>query len=178
SQEIVRIAGAAAILRVDASCSQSGAGIEGVIDHRVWRLGRADYALGTPCFESALADTVVLACENEAVAAFHFTERIRPGAATAVASLIAEGLGVEIVSGDAPSKVADVAARLGIARWTARADPAGKLARLEQLRRDGARVVMVGDGINDAPILAGADVGVSFAGATDLAQASSDIILT
>jgi Cu2+-exporting ATPase len=66
----------------------------------------------------------------------------------------------------------------GVSRWTARTDPAGKLARLEQLRRDGARVVMVGDGINDAPILAGADVGVSFAGATDLAQASSDIILT
>ncbi|MGH8174281.1 MAG: HAD-IC family P-type ATPase, partial [Rhodanobacteraceae bacterium] len=166
------------IRRAESSQSRSGAGIEGIVDGRAWRVGRADYALDTGCFDSALADAVVLACGSEAVAAFHFTESIRPDAAAAVASLRAEGLDVEIVSGDAPSKVSAVAARLCIARWTARADPAGKLARLEQLRHEGARIVMVGDGINDAPVLAGADVGVSFAGATDLAQASSDILLT
>jgi Cu2+-exporting ATPase len=139
SQEIVRAAAATPILRADSACPRAGAGIEGVVEGRVWRLGRPDYALDTGCFDSALADAVVLASENEAVAAFHFTECMRPDAAVAVGSLIAEGLDVEIVSGDAPSKVADIAARLGVSRWTARTDPAGKLARLEQLRRDGAR---------------------------------------
>jgi Cu2+-exporting ATPase len=177
SQEIVRAAAAVPTLRAESSFSRTGAGIEGIVDGRAWRLGRADYALDTGHFDSALADAVVLACENEPVAAFHFTECIRPDAAAAVASLVADGLDVEIVSGDAPSKVSDIATRLCISRWMARTDPAGKLARLKQLRREGARIVMVGDGSNDAPGLAGADVGVSFAAATDLARASSDIIL-
>jgi Cu2+-exporting ATPase len=177
SQEIVRAAAATPIVRAESLSARTGAGIEGVVDGRAWRLGRADYALDTECVDDALADAVVLARENEPVAAFHFTECIRPDAAAAVASLAAEGLDVEIVSGDAPSKVSDIAARLCVSRWTARTDPAGKLARLKELRREGARIVMVGDGINDAPGLAGADVGVSFAAATDLAQASSDIIL-
>jgi Cu2+-exporting ATPase len=178
SQEFLRAAEAMPIVRAESSRSRPGAGIEATIDGRAWRLGRAEYALGTDHFDRALADAVVLACENEIVAAFHFTECIRTDAAAAVASLMARGLDVEVVSGDSPSKVADIAGRLRISRWMARTDPAGKLARLNQLREEGARIVVVGDGVNDAPILAGADVGVSFAGATDLAQASSDIILT
>ena len=74
--------------------------------------------------------------------------------------------------------MAAVATRLGIARWAARQRPQDKLARLEALRAQGARVIAVGDGLNDAPVLAGADVSVALASGAELAQAASDIVLT
>ena len=67
---------------------------------------------------------------------------------------------------------------LGIETWAARQSPADKLARLESLRSAGARVVVVGDGVNDAPVLAGADVAVAVGSAADAAQAASDIVIT
>ena len=112
------------------------------------------------------------------IAAFHLSERLRPDAYDAIAALRADGLDIEIASGDAAGKVAAVAARLGIARWHARQRPADKLARLAALRAEGARVIAIGDGINDAPVLAGADVAVALASGAELAQAASDIVLT
>ncbi|MEO6897624.1 MAG: HAD-IC family P-type ATPase, partial [Caldimonas sp.] len=105
------------------------------------------------------------------------SERLRNGAREAVAALVASGVEVEIVSGDAASKVADVAHRLGIAQWRARQSPASKLERLRELRAGGARVLAIGDGINDAPVLAGADVAVALASGAELAQAAGDVIL-
>ncbi|MFZ1797362.1 MAG: HAD-IC family P-type ATPase, partial [Dokdonella sp.] len=70
-----------------------------------------------------------------------------------------------------------IAGRLGIEQWRARQLPADKLAWLAELRAHGARVIAVGDGINDAPVLAGADVSIALVGGAELAQASSDIVL-
>jgi Cu2+-exporting ATPase len=86
------------------------------------------------------------------------------------------------VSGDAATKVRSVAASLGIDRWYARQRPNDKLSRLADCRAADCRataavVVAVGDGINDAPLLAGADVAVTFAAGADIAQATSDIVL-
>jgi len=121
---------------------------------------------------------VVLADDDGAIAAFHVDERLRPGTRAAVNALAREGLTCAIASGDAKAKVASIAATLGIDEFAGRQSPADKLAWLTSLRAGGARVVVVGDGVNDAPMLAGADVAVAVGAAADIAQASSDIVVT
>jgi Cu2+-exporting ATPase len=125
-----------------------------------------------------LEEAVVLAEGPHVLATFTLAERRRGDAAAALAALADAGLAIEIASGDSPGRVEAVARRLGIAQWTARLRPEVKLARLAALRAGGARVMAIGDGINDAPVLAGADVAVALAGGADLAQAASDIVLT
>ena len=157
---------------------EAGGGLEGRVDGRRLRLGRADFALPQRPLPDGLDEVVVLADDTGALAAFHLSERLRPGARAAIDALVADGLALEIASGDAHARVAAIADRLGIAHWQARLRPADKLARLAALRAQGARVIAVGDGINDAPVLAGADVAVAFASGAELAQASSDIVLS
>ena len=111
------------------------------------------------------------------LAEFHPAERLRPGARESIATLAAQGVVPLIASGDAPSKVEAIARQVGVGAWRARQTPAAKLAWLRELRRDGARVIAVGDGVNDAPVLAGADVGVALPGGADVTQARSDIVL-
>ncbi|MBW7930986.1 MAG: cadmium-translocating P-type ATPase [Gammaproteobacteria bacterium] len=155
----------------------AGEGVAGIVDGRRLRLGRASFALAGRPIPPGLESATVLADEARPLAAFRLAERLRPGARELLAELADEGLGIEILSGDAPARVAAVAARLGIGHWHAGQRPADKLARLQALRAQGARVMAVGDGINDAPVLAGADVAVALASGTELAQASSDIVL-
>jgi len=158
--------------------SVAGAGIGGVIAGRHYHLGRADYALGRSDPPPDLADAVVLADDAGAIAAFQVEERLRRGAREAVAALTQQGLVCAIASGDAKEKVEGVATALGIDTFAARQTPADKLASLAALRAGGARVVVVGDGVNDAPMLANADVAVAVSAAADVAQAASDIVLT
>lgn len=164
--------------------AEAGGGLKGVVNGRRLRLGRADFAcrsdvaLPTPQAPQTPEDAVVLADEAGVLAAFHLSERLRTDARTALAALRADGLQLEIASGDAHTKVAAIAARLGVNEWRARLMPADKLARLKELRASGACVIAVGDGINDAPVLAGADVSVALASGAELAQVSSDIVLS
>ncbi len=156
----------------------AGQGLRGRCDGRSLRLGQGAFALaGTAADPGALDDTLVLADDQGLLAAFHIGERLREGARETIAALAHAGVSSRIVSGDAPARVAALAQRVGIAQWHARQSPADKLARLRELRGEGACVVAVGDGINDAPILAGADVAVALGSGSDLAQASSDIVL-
>ncbi len=158
--------------------TESGAGLEGIVEGRRLRLGRADFAMAHDAIPEEFADAVVLADAAGPIAALRLTERLRSDARFTSESLAADGLALEIASGDDPGKVAAVAARLGIAHWRARLRPADKLTRLAELRARGARVIAIGDGINDAPVLAGADVSVALASGTELAQTASDIVLT
>jgi Cu2+-exporting ATPase len=164
------IASAATNLR-----SVSGAGVEGDVDGRHYRLGTTAFALGKRL--RADADEIVLADDSGALAAFAFREHIRAEVPAAVAALRAQGAGIEILSGDSAARVANVAQRLGIDAFQARANPARKLDRLRQLRACGKFVGVVGDGVNDAPVLAGADLAVALGGGADLAQANADIVL-
>jgi Cu2+-exporting ATPase len=159
---------------VDELRAVAGGGLEGRIGGRRLRLGHESFAL--PGATDA-DDLVVLADETHVIATFRVSDRLRPGAGSLIDALKIDGLTIEIISGDATSKVGDVAARLGIDSWRARQRPADKLARLVELRAGGARVIVVGDGINDAPLLAGADVSVALASGADLAQIVSDIVL-
>jgi Cu2+-exporting ATPase len=177
-----------------------GDGLSGQVEGRPLRLGRADFSLrlgdapgaqmpgqppvgeapgqrGGQPLHSTLEEVVILADDAGAIAAFHLSEQLRAGAREGVDALRSAGLQVEMVSGDAPARVARSAAQLGIARWQACVRPDGKLARLAGMRDRKARVMVVGDGSNDAPVLAGADVAVAIASGSDLAQASSDIVL-
>ena len=109
--------------------------------------------------------------------AFRFADRLRPDAAAAVAALQAAGLSVELLSGDQGDVVARIAAEAGITEWTAAATPQGKAARVAALAAQGRRVLMVGDGINDAAALAAAHASAAPGEGTDLAQAASDFVL-
>jgi Cu2+-exporting ATPase len=131
-----------------------------------------------PIFAPASDDAVLLVDASGAIAAFHIGERLRPDARETVEALERQGLAVLISSGDAAGKVEALALRLDVAEWRARQLPADKLARLGELQAAGARVVAVGDGVNDAPALGGADIAVALAEGAELAQASSDGVLT
>jgi Cu2+-exporting ATPase len=157
----------------------AGAGIHGELDGRDLRLGNADFAL-EPSGENAsalAAGTLVLADAQGAIAAFHLHEQARPDAATTVAFLRADHITCAIARGDVAERVAPLAAALGIDDWHARQSPADKLAVLHAARARGHVSLAVGDGTNDAPILAGADVSAALDSGTGLAQAHADLLL-
>jgi Cu2+-exporting ATPase len=156
----------------------AGAGVEATVDGLRLRLGRPDFSLRGAAVPAGHEADVLLADEHGPLAAYTLGEQLRPGARAALGALRAQGLQVEIASGDAAARVAAVAREAGVEQWRARQLPEAKLQRLADLRAGGAQVAVVGDGINDAPILAGADVAVAMASGADLAQASSDIVLT
>jgi Cu2+-exporting ATPase len=103
-------------------------------------------------------------------------QQLRPDAAGTVAALRARGLDLVILSGDRPGAVEPVAACLGIADWRGGLDPAEKIAAIEAMKQQGRRVLMVGDGLNDAPALAAAHVSLSPISAADITQAHADAV--
>lgn len=109
--------------------------------------------------------------------AFRFEDSLREDAAAAVLAFQRAGLGVELLSGDAPDVVARIARQAGIVVFAAGATPEAKATRIAELAAQGRRVLMVGDGINDAAALAAAHVSAAPAEGTDLAQAASDFVL-
>jgi Cu2+-exporting ATPase len=113
---------------------------------------------------------------GEEVAVFALHQAIRPDAASVIDQMCSRGLRVMIMSGDRETAVAKVAAGLGLEEAYAGMDPSQKIARIEALRLAGCRVLMVGDGINDAPALAAAHVSISPVTAAHLAQASADAV--
>lgn len=149
-----------------------GYGVEGRLNSQVVRLGRAEWVGAEPVAMTA----TYLSCNGRS-RALAFTDQLRPGAEAAVAALRGQGLGVKLVSGDTEAAVAALAARLGIADWTAGALPAEKSALVRGLTEAGHRVLMVGDGLNDTAALAAAHVSISPASALDAARTASDIVL-
>ncbi|MFM1992070.1 MAG: Copper-exporting P-type ATPase [Pseudomonadota bacterium] len=138
------------------------------------RLGSAAFA-GAP--GTASSGGVRLSIAGHAVARFELAETPRADAAAALAALRADGASVEILSGDEVDRVARLATLLDVDAWRAQASPHEKLATLEMRQREGRRVAMVGDGINDAPVLARADVSIAFATGAALAQHQADLLL-
>lgn len=151
-----------------------GFGTEGRLDGVPVRLGRATW-VGAP--EDAAATTAWLRVGAAAPVPFAFRDELRADAAATVAALKAAGLAVMLVSGDAERPVAAVAAVLGIVDAVAGATPQEKVARLEALRAEGRRTLMVGDGLNDAAALAAAHVSISPAAAVDASRAAADMIV-
>ncbi|SEK78245.1 heavy metal translocating P-type ATPase [Pacificibacter marinus] len=150
-----------------------GQGIEAQWNSQRVRLGRAAW-LGC----EALPQTATYLQIGSAVPiAFTFVDQLRAGAEVAVAALKAQGKDVVLLSGDAPAAVADIAARVGISVWDAECLPMDKAARVEALSRNGRKVLMVGDGLNDTAALAAAHVSISPASALEATRVVSDIVL-
>jgi Cu2+-exporting ATPase len=108
--------------------------------------------------------------------AFAFRDTMRPQAAETVAKLRESGFAVELLSGDRADAVRPIAVALGIDNWRARCKPQEKIARLEELRLSGRKVLMIGDGLNDAPALAAAHASLSPSTAADISQMTADAV--
>ena len=172
-----------------------GNGIEGWIEGRRYRVGRPEFVaalsmdsplplgegLGVRDLErddlDAASTWVVLGDETGLLAWFQLTDTLRPGAAATVQALQTRGLTVELLSGDRPEAVAHIAHEAGIAKATGGLSPQDKLDRLRELQRQGAVAAMVGDGVNDAPVLAAAQISLAMGSGTQLAHATADMIL-
>ncbi len=152
---------------------QVGAGVEGRLAGEAFRLGQPGFAAGREDDGAIwLGDGV------QAFARFTFAESLRGDCVVAVGQLRDAGFILHLSSGDAEVRVANLARRLGLTDARSRQSPEDKLALVRALQAKGHVVAMVGDGINDAPVLAAADVSLSFAEGAALAQRASDLILT
>jgi P-type Cu2+ transporter len=123
------------------------------------------------------AGRVYLSDAQGVLASFELTEQIKKEAASVIAQLQASGLQLAVLSGDMPAAVAQVAARVGIREVHAQATPQSKLQHITALQNAGRHVLMVGDGLNDGPVLARADVSIAMGKAVPLTQAKSDFIV-
>lgn len=155
-----------------------GFGVSARWGGRIVRLGRADWLGVADDDEDRPTSATWLAVEGQAPIRLEFTDELRPGAAECVAMLRKAGLRVLLISGDRRAAVADLAGRLGIHDFHAAVDPQGKEAMVAGLAAKGARVLMVGDGLNDTAALARAHASVSPASALDAARVASDMVLT
>jgi len=168
-----------ALGRVSEWARQAGAGIEGVVDGSRYRLGSAAWVEADEGNAAGAEDQTMiwLADERGPCARFVVGDALRPEAAEAVRAIAALGKRVHLLSGDAEVPARAVALAVGISSVRARATPADKHEFVRRLQREGRRVAMVGDGINDAPVLAVADVSVAMAGGAYLSQSQADTIL-
>ena len=138
---------------------------------------RPEWALREKADDGSEEGTIVVLSKNGArLATFEIEDCMRPGAAEAVRQLAGRGLPVEIVSGDRAPAVARLADELGIEHWQASLLPSGKLARIRELGEQDRRVLMVGDGLNDAPALAAAHVSMAPATAADIGRNAADFV--
>ena len=183
ARALVEAAGNALLPLVDTPINIPGAGLEARLDGRVYRLGRADFVgalhrLVAPIAWLHTTDTVVwLGDESGWLAAFRVGDSLRPEAAEAIAGLIQRGYRLHLLSGDDDAVARRTAASLGITEVRAAASPADKQAYVKTLQAKGARVAMIGDGVNDAPVLAQADISVAMGGGSDLARVRADTVL-
>lgn len=153
--------------------ARAGLGVEGDVGGRHWRFGRADWAAARDD-DGALW----LGDGRQGVARFTLDEKARDDAAAAVAALRGQGLRIHLASGDGDAAVRRLAHVLGIDATLARQSPEEKLAYVRQLQAQGRIVAMVGDGMNDAPVLAGADVSIAMGEGAPLAQQAADLVAT
>ncbi|QFY89597.1 heavy metal translocating P-type ATPase [Magnetovirga frankeli] len=166
--------------------SRPGHGVEGLIEGRRYRVGsprfvselsNAELALEPDNLAQITLTRVALGDESGLLAWFELADQLRPDAEETLRQLRVQGIALSILSGDGEGAVAAVASQLGIADYAARLHPEDKLARVRQMQKQGEVVLMVGDGVNDAPVLAGAQVSLAVGGGAQLAHASADMVL-
>lgn len=151
-----------------------GNGIEGRIAGRTYRLGRQDWVGGSAASDIPAASWLSL--EGRALGRFETADRLRPDSSEAVGRLRRLGLTAEILSGDDENAVAQAANIVGIDQATGGMLPHDKVARLEALTSDGRKVLMVGDGLNDAPALGAAHVSMAPSSAADVGRNAADLV--
>ena len=164
-----------------------GAGLRGTVAAETYYIGTPDFireqtshrpdAAALEAMRAAGGPVVLLASPQALLAAFVFGDALRSQARELVDALKQQGKKVLLLTGDHAQAARRVADELGIENIAWDLKPADKLARVDALQKNGAVVAMVGDGVNDAPVLAGASVSIAIGGAADVAAASADMIL-
>ena len=163
----------------------AGCGIEGQVDGQRWRIGRPawvrELAMGDAASQEAMwqpqtAD-LLLGDARGPAAGFTVADPLRDDARVALDALRQLGLDVQLASGDRAAAVRNAAAQLGIATARGQLRPEQKLEIVRRLQQDGRRVLMVGDGINDGPVLAAANVSAAMGRGSSIAHAASDLLL-
>lgn len=159
---------------VDGAREIAGAGVEALVGGAVARLGGAGFCGVAEICERAAEVSLIHLRWGSRVASFEIRHVLRTDARAVVDGLRARGITVSILSGDRPEAVAPVAVALGIADWRGGVTPNEKIAAIAQLSKQGRRTLMIGDGLNDAPALAGAHASMSPIDAVDIARAKAD----
>jgi Cu+-exporting ATPase len=174
---------------VEGFASRAGLGVEGVVDGRALVVGRpallADWSTHLPAeldaarraAEARGQTAIAAAVDGRAVAVFVVADTVKDTSAAAVAALKALGLRPVLLTGDNETTARHVAAEVGIDEVIAEVLPSGKADVIARLQAEGRVVAMVGDGVNDAPALARADLGLSIGTGTDVAIEASDLTL-
>jgi len=169
--------------------NHEGLGVEGTVEGHRLVVGRpalleSHGATLAPALAAALDEAqargetaVAAAIDGDAVAVIAVTDTVKPGAAEAISRLRALGLRPILLTGDNSRAATEVASQVGIDDVVAEVLPAGKAKKIEDLQAAGAVVAMAGDGVNDAPALALADLGISMGTGTDVAIEASDLTI-
>ncbi|WP_084362410.1 heavy metal translocating P-type ATPase [Caldimonas taiwanensis] len=162
----------------------AGCGLEGRdAQGRCWRLGSFSHATDAGDARAgahppaSLGPEAWLSVDGAVLARFEFSERLRPQAHDTIAALRAQGVQTVLLSGDRPEAVEALARRLGMDHWRGGASPEDKLAYVHQVQAQGCKLAMVGDGLNDGPVLAQADASLAMGQGAALARAQADITL-
>ncbi len=164
-----------------------GAGLSGTVNQQRYRIGRLDFVtepfsatVKQPELQQAatgLTTVVYLANEQQLLAAFELSDRPRPGIEPTIRELKKRELSLAILSGDHLDSVRQIADDLDITHYRAGLNPESKLEAIHALQRKDQTVAMIGDGINDAPVLAAADISIAMGAGTQLAASKADFIL-
>ncbi|WP_093501703.1 heavy metal translocating P-type ATPase [Phytopseudomonas straminea] len=167
---------------VEALQNVPGLGLEGVVEGRRLRIGQAEFvselsASPAPAINGEQGQWLLLGDEQGPLAWFVLDDRLRDDAPALVEAARGRGWQIMLLSGDSSPMVGEVARQLGIDQARGGLTPDAKLAILRDLQRQGRRVLMLGDGVNDVPVLAGADISVAMGSASDLAKTSADAVL-
>jgi Cu+-exporting ATPase len=176
------------LLAVSDFASPSGKGVTGLVERRRVALGNAKFFAERGIATAALqgeaerlrgeGGTVIFVAINDVLSGLiAVADPLKPTTRAALDALKAQGIAIVMLTGDSRGTALAIAKKLGIADVEAEVLPEGKSAAVEALRRAGRIVAMAGDGINDAPALAAADVGIAMGGGTDIAMASAGVTL-
>lgn len=174
-------------IKVSRLDNKAGAGVHGVIAGTQWYLGNLNYIhqICAQRISSTLLTEhqinamtlVALATDSKIVAIFAFDDELREEASALISKLKQQNKTITLMTGDNEANALRIAGQVGIDNVYANMKPADKLARVQSMQQRGAIVAMTGDGINDAPVLAGADVSIAMGSGTQLAAAHADLIL-